>query len=436
MIFTIISIAILLYGCVNFKKGLMIFAIYQIFWYTTQIANISGLSLNTTILLTVGFSFLYLINKKKYNGAKVKFPFRVPFLLIIFSYILTCVFALSGFGTEFSRALSRIMREYIFVWILWDTIETESDFRYIFKGITIVMLFGCLYGLFEYAIHYNPILEYKVVLSSGNINLYDISGLRGYRLTSFFEHPLGAGMTFGLYAIFVFIIWINGKGKNTKKYLAIFTAFLCLLCVFLTKMRSGILFTLILAISFVSLENLKRRRFYYIIIALIMASPILYLAIGQNISIILDLFTRDTSSSIGGSSLLMRLDQFNAIANIMKMSPIAGLGETFRGYITRSSYTDAALGYESLWFEQATMHGVVGLISTVIMIYYSVIKIPKKYRARSACVFAIAYWLVYTFTSIPSFRVVLFYLAEFYFIKTSEVYQNATKKMDKLYIEP
>lgn len=423
MIFTITSLLLLLYGCINFKKGLMLFAIYQIFWYSTRIVNISGLSLNTNVLLTFGYSTLYIIHKQKYNVAKAEFPYKIPFLCIMFSYILTCFFALSGFGTEFARALMRILRDYIFVWILWDTIEDKKDFKFLFKGITIVIFIGCMYGLVEYITGKNPLLDYKVILSSNTINLYNMTGLRGYRLTSFFEHPLGAGMTLGLYAIFVLVLWINKNTKIPNKNLAIVTAILCLPCVILTKMRSGILFTAILALCLLDAKNLKKRRFYYLILMFIIASPLIYVVFVENINLLLNLFTSNASSAIGGSSLSMRIGQMNAIANIFKMSPLAGLGETFRAYIPQSEYTESALGYEGLWFEQAVMHGTVGLIFTVVMIYYSVYKIPKKYKSKPAFIFALAYWIVYTFSSIPSFRGVLFFLAEFYFIKTSEVYK-------------
>lgn len=414
---------ILLYGCINFKKGLMIFFVYQIFWYSTLLFRVSSLSLNASILLTVGYSFLYLLKKKKYKKCKESFPFRVPFLLIISSYIVSCFFAISGFGTEFARATNYILKDYILIWILWNVLEDEADFKYIFKLITIVILIGCIYGLFEYVTGWNPILEYKVVLSSDTIFTYDSTGLRGYRLTSFFEHPIGAGMTFALYSVFTIYLWVKKRSIPIRK-ISLFTAFLCIPCVLLTKMRSAILFYILCLIVLISSKAFRRKRFWYLVLLVFLLIPIITYVSSDSLQILSNLFTANKSSEIGGSSLTMRLNQLVAIKEVMKMSPLFGLGETFRNSIVRSSYTDAALGYEGLWFEQAVMHGIYGLIVTIVCIYYTIIKIPKKYKTRQICVFAASYWIVYTFSSIPSFRMFYFWIILFYLIKTSNVYKN------------
>ena len=371
----------------------------------------------------MGYGLLYLVKHKKYYKAKTPFPFRLPFILIFFSYFLTCFFALSGFALEFARAFGHILRNYIFIWILWDTIETEKDFQYLFKGITLIIFLASIYGIIEYFMQSNPLLNYKVILSSNTISLYNANGPRGYRLVSFFEHPIGAGMTLGLYTIFALILWINKKEHKAINYFSLITALLCLPCIILTKMRSAILFIVILAISLANFKNLKKKRAFYLLILLILCTPMIFVVLQQNINLILNLFSKNTSS-IGGSSLTMRLTQLNAIFNIFKISPIAGLGETFREYITRSIYTDAALGYEGLIFEKATMHGIIGIIVFVIFIYYTIYKVPKYYKSREARIFALAYWIVYLFSSIPSFRISIFFLAEFYFIKSSAVYKK------------
>lgn len=423
MIFTVISISILLYGLVDFKKGLMLLTIYQIFGYTTRLISVAGFSLNTTIGVNAGYLVLFLLKRKRYNHRK-NFPYKLPFVLVLISYAATCLVAISGIGPELSRSIMRILRDYVLAWMLWNVIETKKDFNFLFKGITWTMFIAAVYGIAEYFMKKNPVLDYKVALSDGTIALYDMSGLRGYRMTSLFEHPLGAGMMFGLFSIFVLLLWMEKSEQIPNRNLALLTCLLGLLCVFLTKMRSGILYTMILATSLLAPKVVKRKKFYYFVIALIVMSPILYLIMNQNINIIFSLFTKEKSSSIGGSSLSMRLEQLGAVRVIMAQSPIAGLGETFRSFISRNSFTDAALGYESVWFEQAVMHGMIGVVSTAVLIYYSVIKIPRYYNSRNASVFALAYWIVYTFSSIPSYRIVFYYLPMFYFIKTSERYKK------------
>lgn len=430
MIFTILSILLLLYSCINFKVGIMLFVIYQIFWYPTLLFEVSGFGLNTNLLLTVSYCFLYLINKNKHKRTNIKFPYKTPFILAFCSYILTGFFALSGFEIEIARILNYIFRDYLFVWILWDTIEEKNDFKFLFKGISLVIFIASMYGLIEYIFKNNFILNYKVFLSSDTISLYDPNGLRGYRLTSLFEHPIGAGMVFGLYAVFVLVLWVNKK-YIPYKLISITTSIMCINCIILTKMRSTVIFFVLCTFSIVKLSKSINKKYIYLIISVLIGSPIIIFIIKDNINLLSNLFTMDKSSDIGGSSMQMRLTQFSAIKNIMNTSPIFGLGETFRTYITRSVYTDAALGYEGILFEQAVMHGIFGVLITIVKMYYSIIKIPRKYKSKQAFWFAFAYWFVYCFSSIPSFRIILFYLAEFYFIKTSDVYKFELERKDK-----
>ena len=93
--------------------------------------------------------------------------------------------------------------------------------------------------------------------------------------------------------------------------------------------------------------------------------------------------------------------------------------------------TDAARGYESIWFEQLVMHGRLGVLCHILLLYYSVIKIPKRFKSKEVLVFSLAYWIIYSITSIPSFRIFLLYLAIFYFIKTSKEYKSCIETLDK-----
>lgn len=425
MIFTVFSVLIVLYGLIDFKKSFLIFVIYHVFWYSTKLFEVGGMAMNTTILVCGGYCVLFFFNKKKYKKIG-NFPYKVPFVLIMASYLLSSFTALSGFGTEFARGVRIILLPYSVILILWKIADDKKDFVFLFRGITVVMFISCIYGIIEYFLGKNILLDYKIMLSGGNLDVYEVNTLRGYRLTSIFEHPLGAGMTFGLYSAFVFVTWLRMGIKLPYRRLAIITAILCLPCIILTKMRSGILFTIICFLPVLDLKKITRKRAVVITIGLFLGIPLLLILMRNQLYIITNLFTVSKSSAVGGSSLEMRLNQLTAVTRIFSMSPITGLGQTFRAYITRSIYTDAALGYESIWFEQLTMHGLIGVCAQIVLLYMTVFKVPKKYNSKPALIFSIAYWVTYTLTSIPSFRVVLFYAVMIFFIKHSDKYRPSS----------
>ena len=420
MIFSVLSILVALYALFNYKKALMLFTIYQIFWYSTQIIGIGGFNLNANAAIPLWFAFLYLIKKKRVKKCWVQFPYRIPFLLTISSFVFSSFTASTGFSTEFMRALMRIFSVYIFIWILWNCIETKKDFKYLLRGSALVLTVAAVYGIYEYFSHNNPLLDYKVALSLDSISLYDMIGLRGYRLTSVFEHPIGAGMTFGLYAIFVLILWINKKEQLTNRTMYILTSLLCIPCVILCKMRTAIVFTLICALSLIDFGKITRSKLKKFLLLFVVFAPVLYVVGKSNLSLITNLFTSETSSAVGGSSLAMRLSQFEAIKLVISASPIFGLGETFRSVV----YSSAALGYEGVIFEQLSMHGIYGIVVTFVLVLYSVVLIPRKYKSKELFFISSAYWVASLVSSIPAFRTLLLYLVYFYFIKTSDVYRE------------
>ena len=432
MIFTIISIGIALYALFNFKKAIMIFTIYQIFWYPTHLFGIFNVNFGANLIIPFWFFVLYMCNKKKYKKCNEKFPLKIPFLLISISYICSCFNATTGFVTEFGRIVVRIFSIYIYIWILWKTIEDEEDFKFLFKGITITMFIACIYGLIEYFTKSNLILDYKVNLSKNSIYVYNMAGLRGYRLTSLFEHPIGAGMTFGLYSIFYFSLWMKENPIVLKSKIGLVTAVLCLPCVVLTKMRTSILYTIILGIILlINFRKIKRKTLIRILILMIIMLPIMFIVIKSNSTLITNLITSEKSTEIGGSSFSMRFEQFVAIKNIIATSPMFGLGETFREGIVRTEYTDAALGYEGVIFEQLSMHGYFGIFVNIIFMCYTLIVVPKKYKTKEVLFLSLAYWIAYLVSSIPSFRILLFYLASFYYIKTSSKYKDIKLQYEK-----
>jgi hypothetical protein len=122
----------------------------------------------------------------------------------------------------------------LIIWVAWEILQTEKDFEYLFKLITVVIFISCIYGLFEFIIAKNPLQLYEATLNgdvSKVINFaYSTSG-RGYRINSIFEHAIGAGINWSIYLGFVLYSVINVKRKLPYNALSIVTACLCCFCI-------------------------------------------------------------------------------------------------------------------------------------------------------------------------------------------------------------
>lgn len=405
----------------NYKKGFIAYLVYQIFWlYSVALIKIGSKTIILSMGMTLYFLILYYIKKYNNKVTRVPFPYRIPFCLVILSAIVTCLVGLAGFGNEFTRAISNILQDIVIVWLIWKVIETKQDFRTLFKYITIIIFIACLYSLIEYIFKNNILLNYKNMLMNGEISIYPNDSFRGYRICSMFEHPIGAGMCFSLYFIATFSLIIRFRETIPKIYFSVITALLCIPCILLTKMRAALLFAIIGSLIFV---NIKNRRFIKLLIGgsfiLIIAIPFL----GEYINVFLSLFNINklVSYTNTGSSLVQRMSQFKSVYHLMMLSPVGGLGELFKEYIT-NQYTNAALAYESIWLEQMAKHGLLGVLSNLILLVYSCWIVPYRYKSKECMFLGLAYWIVYSLTSIPSFRTPLYYLLMFYLIKRTDTY--------------
>lgn len=264
MVFLIIGLGILFYGKKNFKKSFMLFLCYRLFLVT----NITILSIPGVPLLTLDFfmSFIYVciffLNGKKYQMATMAFPYRRSFKIVVFSMTLSSIFAVAGFAAESTALVGAIVQNYLMTWLIWQMVNDKEDFDYLFKCMTIVFLLSCIYALFEYTIKSNPLQLYEATLNPTKTIDYSYSHdtRRGYRARSIFEHPIGAGINWAVYAVFSLSLYVQRK-NFPHATTSIITTFLCFICILLTKMRSPLIF---LFIAIIGIVNFKEKSFIFL----------------------------------------------------------------------------------------------------------------------------------------------------------------------------
>lgn len=427
MFFTIVGVLILGYSCFNFKKGFLVYLLFQIVWFSNgKIISMAGVpSIPIYLVMALSFVTIYII-KGGFRAKLVEFPFMIPLLILSISRVLTCFTSLEGFSSEFARAIGFIFGSFIEVVLIWRIVEEEKDFDFLIKGYCLIFAFASVYGLIEYVIKTNPIVEYKSMLTPEGISTYQADIFRGYRVMSIFEHPIGAGMTFGLFAVFSFLYWTNRKKRTSNIYIIV--ALLSILCVTLTKMRASILFTIIAAMAFVNLNN---KKFYKVALFVLVGLAICFPIYKDYINVFLSLFSSSAQQAVGGSNSTMRFLQLNTVYNILKMSPLLGFGEQCAVYLPKSLVANA-LGFESIWFEAMSRYGMLGVIGNILMMVYSVFIIPHKYKSKSAFWVSLAFWLTNTLTTVPFFRMSMYYVVYFYCIKQTMFYKKKRKLCDIL----
>lgn len=435
MIQIIISVIILVYAIINFKKGLIAFLAFQIVWFKDQqIITIPGLaSINIDLIMDFAFLLLFITKRKKIKLSKVDFPLKTPFITLGCSWILTSFSFKTSFFGEFVRAAGNITIQLLFVVMIWYVLDNHKDFITIFKYVTLIVFVANIYSLIEYALKYNPILDYKLSLTSTELETYNTNeyavSYRGYRSSSIFEHTIAAAMVYGFYLVFTLIIINSFREKIKLEKFSIITCFLCIPGILLTKMRTGIFFVIIgvfFELIFAPKKISKRNLYNFLLIGffgLIFIIPV----ISENISLILSIFSKDAQSAVGGSNISWRITQAKYIFDYGKQTLFLGCGENFRknaDLILLRKYTG---DFESLWFEQFLAHGLFGVTAYVILIYYLTFKLSKKYDSIHLLGFSLSYWITYSMTSLPYFRTFLYFLIVFYFIKKTDLYKSMNR---------
>ncbi len=432
MIFILAGLLIIIYSLQHYKKGLCIYLAFKLLLVT----NITLISLPGLPLLTLEdfmnmffVCYFILMNRKRCRkDPKFGIPWQMPFIGLSISFILSSIFAVMGFTSEISAFIKFLFGDILLIWTVWECLRTERDFRIVFKLITVVIFASCIYGLIEYEIKINPLQLYEMTLNhdSTKVISFVYSSLdRGYRINSIFEHAIGAGMNWSLYFGFVIYHLINKRKKLPFHLLSIITAGMCLACVLLTKMRSPLIFTIILCFGAFNFK--KRKSYIFILLAIIVAAVFLMSAdkTSNVLQVILSLFQSKTTSSVGGSSLEMRIDQMVCALNLMKINPVVGLGTKYQSAISAFDYS-GILGSEGLLLYVLPCFGILGIVNYIYYFWVSMVRIPMYFKSKQLAFLFLAYLITYLVSSVPGLKIHLLYLFAFWLIKTSDKYRNYT----------
>ena len=426
MIFLIVGFFIWLYSLKQLKKAFLFFLIFKVFLVTNiNVLSIPGLPmLSLDMCLTLWFFFWIFKRRKSGVYCCKKMPYIKPMFFIALVYFLSTLLAVAGFGSAVSAYIKDVCNMILTPWMIWKVVDSKDDFRFVVKGLMIAFLVTCVYGIVERMIQANPLVAYETTLVNDLTKTIDFryeDEFRGYRVQSVFEHPIGAGINWAMFAFLVLIILWEKKElyMGVKKTFCVVVFLLCLLCMLFSNCRGPIVFFIV---SLFAVVSLKSKRSLYAMFFLILMGAGMLSVVGDNyLYNILSLFDSRYQDKVGGSTAEQRIGQLNAVYALLKQSPLWGLGYKFLNVMSNST-TRALLGLESLWFRILVQFGLFGFLANVYLGIYSLFFIPKKYGIKSIFWFSLAYWITASLTSLPG---MLFYFVIFYLIKQSgDAYEN------------
>ena len=151
MIFIMLASLVMFVALLNYKQGFLLYLLLQMIWFPdTQLFYIGSSSINLNFICALYFVGLYIIKKKKLSlHNKERFPYLKPMFCIAISLIMSSITSLAGFISEFAKASGLIIMDIIIVYLIWKVVNTKEDFAFLFKGLTVLILFACIYIFYE-----------------------------------------------------------------------------------------------------------------------------------------------------------------------------------------------------------------------------------------------------------------------------------------------
>lgn len=378
----------------KYRLGLIIFVFIQLV-LPEELSIIELLSLNACRLSLLA-QLIFLIRRKKDDTAPISFPFWKPILL--FSLILLPTYFFTTFSEGFPRGayvyLIYFFSKYFLPGIvLYYSIRNYEDFKAVIKGILLSVLVMGIYGLYEYMNNYNNPFWDAMQREFDLEKIYDYGDDDRFgfdnRIKSTAVHAIVyGGRLINLIPVLLLSL-LPGKDQLTNygprhKVFITLALTVLFLNIFLTVTRTcwvsaGL--SVFLVFFFERKVFLSKSPFFRIG-ALLIVGAILYFLPA--------LFHKVNDSNISGSSISLRMDQFNFIFDaIVEKEFYLGYGP---GAIT--SFIDTgifpqALGFESFLFEVFVAGGLVAFIAYLIL-YSNIVRfIRKKISTTKSFIYAL-----------------------------------------------
>ena len=369
-------VLILFLAFYRFKYGLASYLLYMMLVPYMQI-SLGGISLQwnfVNILIVV--AYILECSKKK---SKISWK---PFLPFIFYFAFFLVIMLFQEAVPFSYAINRwrldAMNVLVVPFLLWNEIyRCPETLRLYRKTMLVAISIASVYGLFLTTMPgLNPYVDILSAFNGAEFNesyaAAEGTGRLFGRISSVYVHPMTFGLVLGLG-----LIYIYGIRESQRKYVIYILAAVMALDIVFCGVRTVIVAICIAAAYFFMIGR-KYKLMLGVLLIVVLATLILPSIPGLDsyLGSLTDL--QGKSDAVQGSSLDMRITQFNGCLKEINNCPFFGKGYNWNGYY-QVMYGDhpVILAFESLIFMVVCNSGFIGVCFWVFFIIY-IHKTTKK----------------------------------------------------------
>lgn len=322
-----------------------------------------------------------------------------PFMFCIIYLFFSAIFI------PFKEMGSSIQLYYIFYDIIialffpiaiWNVFLHSNCVILYRKALLCCIFVSGLYGIFLlFTEGFNPWISFFSLLEGGDDSIWthyysNESRLFG-RISSVFFHPMHYAAFIGFAVIY--LVYIRNK-VTFKWFLLVFS----ILCVNLVTcgVRSVLGALIITILVFILLKRkLDITLTIIFVISIVVAIAMSIPGLDTYLS---SIFSKPENSTVGGSSLEMRLDQLEGALEEINNNPLMGKGYGWcRDYILQNEGHPVLLGFESIILVVLCNNGIIGLFLYALfgILYYLYVKRHATKNNRPFFICLLIYYYAY-----------------------------------------
>ena len=386
-----------LFALVNYRKSILAWMPMQLL-FNNQIALRYD---SPGIALVVGINFililLYFIKSSELdcettNNNKEKFVLKPFMYASVLAYGFSMIFSLLFSTKGISAMIKFFVCDLGVLFLFQKALISDKDIRYFIRCCVIVVLLTVSLGLFESIFEDNPWLDYVYVNSPHNEathgRMFYVPPFIGdgvsmrynmVRAYSFYGIHIAFG-TCSLYFFFLLsAVFLNKWNRiMNMKVLLIFIA-LSAIGVFLANSKTAMVGMVIIVFALFKIKELLNFRILLLFIIVLSGVIIMF---PEYLNNYISLVDSDVAEEGGGSTMMMRGQQFLVATDMWLQSPIFGNGPGSIEIMKKASFSyDDILGAESVWLRILPERGLFGAFVYLFM-YLVLYKNFKKYIPR------------------------------------------------------
>lgn len=292
------------------------------------------------------------------------------------SYALSILFSSVPLGRGINTTIKVFLHSFLLLYIFQRCLKSRKDVLFLVKITLFIVIIITSLSVYEFIMRDNPILDYVYFSTPhqealGNRMSYIPPSMGGnllryglIRAYSFFQMSLAYG------AACVFLLFLVGtllkkKFYEINKHILLLCTVLLVFGVFASNSKQAYIGLIIMLFCFVKTEYI----FSYRLVIAISLFGIMFLMYPELMNNYYSLFDAKLAEEGGGSSVELRVKQYQVAINLFESNPLFGYGPSSLDFLKSFGNNWEIRGAESIWLRILPERGLLGGIVYLFMFF-------------------------------------------------------------------